>query len=139
MDKAAVQQHFEQALAESRPEFGQFFLARFYGLQIEYEAEQCRVTLPVQEHMLNPVGALHGGVLATALDVSMGHLIHHVTGRGGATVDMNIQYLRPVTAGKVVFEAGFLKRGRTLAFMESRATNEDGKLVAIATATWALP
>lgn len=139
MNKAAVQAHFEQALAEAKPEFGQFFLARFYGLEIEYEADRCRVTLPVKEHMLNPVGALHGGVLATALDVSMGHLIHHVTGRGGATVDMNIQYMRPVTEGRIVFEAAFLKRGKTLAFMESRATNEAGKLVAVANATWALP
>lgn len=106
---------------------------------MEYEADSCRVRLPVSPHTHNPVGMLHGGVLATALDVSMGHLIHHVTGKGGSTVEMKIQYLRPVTEGTVVCEGRFLKQGRRLSFMESRATSEDGKLIAVATATWAMP
>ncbi|MCH8552698.1 MAG: PaaI family thioesterase [Natronospirillum sp.] len=139
MNKQALQAHFEQALAKSEPGFGKSFLVRFYGLEIDYIDDRCRVTLPVRDHTLNTIGKLHGGVLATALDVSMGHLIHHVTGKGGSTVEMKIQYLRPADSGRVVCEACFLKQGRTLAFMESRATSEDGNLVAVATATWAMP
>lgn len=139
MDKQALRDHFEQALEDARPEFGQFFLARFYGLSMEYEEDCCRVHLPVSPHTHNPVGILHGGVLATALDVSMGHLIHHVTGKGGSTVEMKIQYLRPVTQGILVCEGRFLKQGRQLSFMESRAIGENGKLIAVATATWAMP
>lgn len=139
MDKQALREHFEQALEKAEPEFGQFFLARFYDLTIEYEKDCCRVRLPVAAHTHNPIGILHGGVLATALDVSMGHLIHHVTGKGGSTVEMKIQYMRPISEGTVVCETQFLKQGRRLSFMESRATNEDGKLIAVATATWAMP
>ncbi len=139
MDKHALREHFEQALDSAEPEFGRFFLARFYGLALDYDEDACRVHMPVSPHTHNPVGMLHGGVLATALDVSMGHLIHHVTGKGGSTVEMKIQYLRPVTEGAVICEGRFLKQGRRLSFMESRATDEDGRLVAVATATWAMP
>ena len=38
--------------------------------------------------MFNPQGALHGGVIATVMDISMGHLLNHVDGPG-STVEMN--------------------------------------------------
>ena len=139
MDKQALKAHFDQALDAAEPDFGTSFLARFFSLDIAYGEGCCRVIFPVAEHALNPVGKLHGGVLATALDVSMGQLIHHVTGQGGSTVELKIQYLRPADKGRITCEARFLKQGRSLGFMESRATDEEGRLVAIATATWAMP
>ena len=57
----------------------------------------------------NPQGTLHGGILATAMDISMGHLLHHVD-RAGATLEMKVQYLAPITAGLVRCEATFLRR-----------------------------
>ena len=53
-----------------------------------------------------------------------------------ATIEMKIQYLRPVIQGKVTCEGRFIKKGRSLSFMESRMLGSDGKLAAIATATW---
>ena len=51
---------------------------------------------------------------------------------------MKIQYLRPVNGGTVTCEGRFIKKGRTLSFMESRS-DDAGKLAAIATATWKMP
>jgi uncharacterized protein (TIGR00369 family) len=62
-----------------------FFLARFLGLEISYGDEVCVVEIEVRDFMFNPQGSLHGGVIAFALDVAMGHLIKRSIGRPGIT------------------------------------------------------
>jgi uncharacterized protein (TIGR00369 family) len=96
------------------------------------------VEVPVRDFMFNPQGSLHGGVIAFALDVSMGHLIRRTIGRPGITLEMKTQYLRPALSGTVRCEGRFLRRGRSINYMESRMTDEDGKLLAVATSTWQL-
>jgi uncharacterized protein (TIGR00369 family) len=51
---------------------------------------------------------------------------------------MKTQYLRPALSGTVRCEGRFLRRGRTINYMESRMTDEEGKLLAVATSTWQL-
>jgi acyl-coenzyme A thioesterase PaaI-like protein len=98
VDEAAVKEAFETALRTYRPDFETFFLARLFGLEIAYGPESCVVEVPVRDFLYNPQGSVHGGVMAFALDVSMGHWIKHSTGRAGVTLEMKIQYLRPATA-----------------------------------------
>lgn len=139
IDQSATRDIIEHALTTQQPEFGQFFLAKLLQLDIRYEDEICHVALPVLPHLYNPQGSLHGGVIAMAMDISMGHLIHHVTGKGGSTIEMKVQFLRPLQQGVLRFEGCFVKRGRQLAFMQSHAFNTEGKEVAVGTATWMMP
>lgn len=139
MDENAARFAFENALATHAPAFGTFFLAKLLGAEISYMPESCIVEIPVHDFLYNPQGSLHGGIIAFALDVSMGHLIHHTTGRPGITLEMKIQYIRPALSGRVRCEGRFLKRGRTVSYLESRMTDADGKLVAAATSTWQMP
>jgi uncharacterized protein (TIGR00369 family) len=146
IEEAAARTRFEMALAEHAQAFETFFLARFLDLSYDYlpddvpdtQKEICRVAFPVTDMLRNPQGSLHGGAMATAMDISMGHLVNKVAGPG-ATIEMKIQYMRPVKDGIVTCEGRFTKRGRSIAFMESRLTGEDGKLAALATATWKMP
>ena len=84
----------ERALGDGRQKFGAFFLLRFLGLEVEYGAETCTVSFDAVRPLFNPQGTLHGGVLATAMDISMGHLLYHVAG-AGTTLEMKLQYLAP--------------------------------------------
>ncbi len=138
MDEEAARQAFEEALRTHQPGFGTFFLAKLFGLEISYTDESCIVELPVRDFMFNPQGSLHGGVIATALDISMGHLINRTVGRPGITLEMKTQYLRPAFSGRIRCEGRFLRRGRTINYLESRMTDGDGKLLAVATSTWQL-
>ncbi len=138
MDEAAARHAFEEALRTHRPDFGTFFLAKLFGLDISYTDESCVVEFEVRDFMFNPQGSLHGGVTAMALDISMGHLLRRTAGRPGTTLEMKTQYLRPAVAGRVRCEGRFLRRGRTVNYLESRMTGADGKLVAVATSTWQL-
>jgi uncharacterized protein (TIGR00369 family) len=136
VDDAEARRRFEQALREQRPEFGQFFLARFFDVAVSYGDETCRVDLPVSDYLFNPQGSLHGGVIAFALDVSMGHLCNRFL-TTGVTLEMKTQFLRPVT-GNCRCEASFLRKGRRVAFVESRLIDDNERVAAVATSTWML-
>jgi uncharacterized protein (TIGR00369 family) len=138
VDEDAARQAFEEALRTHHPGFGTFFLAKLFGLEISYVDESCIVEFTVRDFMFNPQGSLHGGIVAMALDISMGHLIKHTVGSPGITLEMKTQYLRPATSGRVRCEGRFLRRGRTINYLESRMTSDDEKLLAIATSTWQL-
>jgi len=136
VDEALAKERFEHALEHHRPAFGAFFLARFLGLEVSYGDQTCRVDLPTAEYMYNPQGSLHGGVIAIAMDVSMGHLNHRFL-RTGVTLEMKTQFLRPVT-GPCWCEARFTKTGRRVVFSESKLYDDRDRLCAVATATWML-
>jgi len=106
-DKAA-RAHLDTILSDHEQAFETFFLARFMNLSFEYlpleacDAEKavCRVSFPMSDMLKNPQGSLHGGAMATAMDISMGHLVNKVAGPG-ATIEMKVQYMRPVSEGVV--------------------------------------
>ena len=137
MDEAQARAAFEEALRTQSPGFGTFFLARLLGLDIAYGADDCTVRLAVKDFMYNPQGSLHGGIIATVLDISMGHLLTHSTGVG-MTLQMNTQYIKPARAGIVQARATFLRRGRSINYLESRMTDAEGALMAVASSTWRL-
>lgn len=146
IDAEAARARFEEALESHEQVFEKFFLARFIGLEYSYLPEEapdaekgvCHIEFDANEMLLNPQGTLHGGIIATVMDISMGHLVNRIAGPG-ATIEMKIQFMRPVSAGRAVCEGRFLRRGRNLSFMESRFFGPDGKLAGMATATWKTP
>ena len=139
MDETAARSAFETAMETHAPGFGTFFLARLLDLDISYPDEGCIVRFPVRDFLFNPIGTLHGGVIATVMDVSMGHLLRHAYGAGGATLEMKVQYLRPLKQGMARCEARFLQRGNSLAFLEARLHDDADNLSAVATSTWKAP
>jgi len=146
VNEKAARAHLDAILSDHEQAFETFFLARFMNLSFEYlpletpdsDKEVCRVSFPMSDMLKNPQGSLHGGAMATAMDISMGHLVNKVAGPG-ATIEMKVQFMRPVTEGIVICEGRFTRRGRSMAFMESRLSDANGKLSALATATWKIP
>jgi acyl-coenzyme A thioesterase 13 len=137
MSAELAKQMLARAMSEDRHEFGSFFLSRFFGMQAAYDQDGCTVAFEVNSLMHNPQGSLHGGVLATALDISMGHLLKHQVG-AGATLEMKVQYFAPVREGLVRCRATFLKKGRKTFFLQSHACDAGGAAIAHATSTWKL-
>ena len=91
------------------------------------------------EYHYNPLGSVHGGVLATLLDSATGCAVHSVlpAGTGYTSVDLVTTYLRPVTTstGRVTAEGTVLSRGSRTALAQARLTDADGRLLAHATST----
>jgi uncharacterized protein (TIGR00369 family) len=86
----------------------------------------------------NPNGVLHGGVLMTLLDTAMGHAVAEMVipdGKFNAAAQMNVHFLLPIRAGLIRARAEVRKLGRRLAVVDAEATDEEGRIVGIATAT----
>jgi uncharacterized protein (TIGR00369 family) len=135
VNEAIASKAFEAALRGHRPVFGEFFLARLLGLQIDYQGPHCTVTFESRDFMFNPQGTLHGGVIATVLDISMGHLLNHVQGPG-ATLEMKIQYVKAAREGTLRCRGEFIQQGRGISFLQSTLVDEADAVIAFATATW---
>ncbi len=133
--RAAGQHMLDRAAGDDRQEFGSFFLLRLLGMSVSYEDDACTVSFEAVPPLFNPQGTLHGGVLATAMDISMGHLLNRQAGPA-ATLEIKVQYMAAITAGPVRCRATVLRQGRSLSFLQSHATLADGTLAAHATATW---
>jgi uncharacterized protein (TIGR00369 family) len=101
-------------------------------------AEEGRVVaelLPAEYHY-NPLGTVHGGVLATLLDTATGCAVHSTlpAGYGYTSIDLNTKFLRPVTVASGVLRCvgTVVSRGRRTALAEARLTDAAGRLVATA-------
>ncbi len=137
MDETKAKKAFEQAIEKYVQDFDTFFLAQFYGLDISYEENTCLIEFNVEDYMFNPQGTLHGGVITFAMDVSMGHLLNHVCGPG-VTLEIKVQFVKAVRAGKVRVKGELIKRGKEICFLRSEVYDRDEKLIAFATSTWKL-
>jgi uncharacterized protein (TIGR00369 family) len=105
------------------------------------DAEEGRVvvTLEPQEYHYNPLGTIHGGVLATLLDTATGCAVHSTlpAGVGYTTLDLTTKFLRPasIASGLLTCEGTVLSKGRRTALAEARITDAKGALIAHATST----
>lgn len=124
------------ALESDLCEPGNFFLSRLLGFEFSYPEDRCEVGFTVRDFMFNPRGSLHGGVIALAMDASMGHLLLR-RGQPAATLELKTQFLRPVVSnGRVRAVGRLLRQGRSVCFMQSEFIDRDNELSAFATATW---
>lgn len=110
------------------------------GLAVE-SVEEGRVvfsTVPA-EFQYNPIGTVHGGVLATLADSAMGCAVHTTlpAGAGYTTLELKVNFLRPVTleSGPLRCEGTVIHAGSRVALAEARVTGLAGKLYAHATST----
>lgn len=107
----------------------------------QLEVEDGRVTfgIPAAEYLYNPLGTVHGGVIATLADSAMTCAVQTKlpAGRGITTLDISVRFLRPVTAdtGRLVCVGEAIHVGRRVGTAEARVTDPQGRLVAHATTT----
>jgi len=105
------------------------------------EAEEGRITVVItpQEYHYNPLGTVHGGVMATLLDTATGCAVHSTlpAGVGYTSLDLTTKFLRPVTvdSGELRCIGTVLNRGRTTALAEARLHDATGRLLAYASST----
>ncbi len=111
-------------------------------LKIEpHEAEDGQVSfeIKVEERHLRTFGIIHGGVVASLLDSSLGYAAwtltdenHHVV-----TVQLSINYIRPAWDGETIIGRGRAKlANQNTIVSEGEIRTSDGITVAIASGTF---
>jgi uncharacterized protein (TIGR00369 family) len=85
----------------------------------------------------NPMGTLHGGVLCDIADAAMGIAYASTLAEGEtfATLELKINFLKPVWTAKLQAVGRIVKRGKTVGLLECDITDEEQNLVARASST----
>jgi uncharacterized protein (TIGR00369 family) len=93
--------------------------------------------MEADERHHNPLGTLHGGIYCDLADAAMGYAYASTLAEGETftTVELKINFFRPVRKAKLIAEAKVVKAGSTLGYVECDIKDRDGKLVARAAST----
>jgi uncharacterized protein (TIGR00369 family) len=96
-----------------------------------------RLSVPIEPHLTNSLGTVHGGVIMSLLDVALCTAARtlHPESIGVITINLSTSFIDAGGGAKLYADARVLKDGRSMSFVEGEAKNEDGALVAKATAT----
>ncbi len=114
--------------------------AEFLGLLVdEQEDGRSRCSLVVTNEMYNPHRVVHGAVLYALADTGMGAAVYPglVAGEACATIEIKINYYKPVRSGTITCTTETLHRGRRVVNLESSLTCE-GRLVAKANGSFSV-
>ncbi|KKJ97179.1 hypothetical protein PK34_06330 [Stutzerimonas stutzeri] len=150
--------HDDALLAEQAQAVRQMFeripFNQALGIELdEVSTSQVVMHLPMKPELVGNFvhGILHGGVIASLLDVAGGAMAmlgafdkhRHLTTQERATrlsrlgtIDLRIDYLRPGRGTRFSASAMLLRSGNKVAVVRSELHNELGTLIAVGTGTY---
>jgi uncharacterized protein (TIGR00369 family) len=109
---------------------------------VAIEPDAARVEMRIEGKHLQPLGTVHGGILATLIDTATywAAFLALPADAGLVNIDLKLNYLRPVSEGMLITDGRCLRSGRTISYAEAHVKDGDGRLVAHGTSTlMALP
>ena len=113
-------------------------LQALLGIEIiELGAAHSILSMPVREQAFNSAGNLHGGAIATLIDVAAGTAAAVGSGfqpgkQSLVTADLHVRYLGRPHGDLVFARAEVLKAGRQLIVVGCGVTDSEGRLIASA-------
>jgi uncharacterized protein (TIGR00369 family) len=113
-------------------------VARLVGFQIvEVAPGRAVFEMEAGPQHANPMGTLHGGILCDIADAAMGiaYASTLVQGESFTTLELKINFLKPVWKARLRAEGHVVKRGKTVGLVECDVVDETGSLVARASST----
>jgi len=113
-------------------------VARLIGFTLtEVEPGRAVVALEADRRHANPMGTVHGGILCDIADAAMG-IAYAATldeGETFTTLELKINFLKPVRAGRLVATGRVVKGGRSVGLTECDVVDDKERLVARASST----
>ncbi len=113
-------------------------IAKLIGFElVAVEVGRAEFVLEAGPRHANPMGTLHGGVLCDVADAAMGIAYASTLDEGESftTLELKINFLKPVWNARLTAIGKVVKRGRTVGLVECDITDQDSSLVARASST----
>ena len=113
-------------------------IARLIGFEvISVKPGEAVVELQTSEKHANPMGTVHGGVLCDIADAAMGiaYAANLDDGESFTTLELKINFLKPVWETKIRAEAWVIRRGKTVGMCACDLRDGNGEIIAHATST----
>ncbi|MGB7343955.1 MAG: PaaI family thioesterase [Pirellulaceae bacterium] len=123
--------------------FSQAPISQLVGFEVQvakhpgsYDGEATvKLQCGAQHH--NPMGRVHGGVVAALADAAMGIAFGRtlLESEDFSTIEMKVNFMRPIKDGYLTAVASVVERGLRVGFVECEITNEKGKRIATGSCT----
>ena len=124
-----------------RDKFAFNHFPRLLGIELDsIEPGRARLSVEVTESLRQLAGVMHGGAIATLIDTAVATLIDTAVARAivgvsapnsrFTTVELKVNYLRPLKEGRVVAEARLIQDGRRIVVADCDVFDPEGKLAA---------
>ena len=113
-------------------------VARLIGFEAKEIGDgRATVTLAAVPQHANPMGTLHGGILCDMADAAMGMAFASTLAseESFTTIELRINFFRPVWQAELRAEGTVVQRGRTIGYVECNIFDEENRLVAKAAST----
>ncbi len=113
-------------------------VAKLIGFRVSEIADgRALATLEAGQQHANPMGTLHGGILCDIADAAMGMAFASTLTpeESFTTVELKINFFRPVWKAQLKAEGKVVQRGKTIGYVECDVTDETGRLIAKASST----
>ncbi len=113
-------------------------ISQLIGMEVQPgNVGEAEVYLEVDERMHNPMGFVHGGVLALLADATMGIAFGRTLDNqhSFATIEMKTSFIRPVKKSRLRATARIITRGLRIGFVEAQIVDHKQKLIATASCT----
>lgn len=108
--------------------------------RIEFDAAD--IILNLGQYHLQPMGIVHGGVIATMIDTATfwAVFLRLPEDTGLVNVDLKLNYLRSVVKGRLTAKGLCIRMGLSISYAEAKVFDEDQNLISHGTSTlMALP
>lgn len=122
-----------------REKFETNHFPRSLGIELDsIEHGRARLSLEVRQQHLQLAGIMHGGAIATLIDTAVAFAIVGASKPGSrfTTIEMKVNYLRPIREGRVVADAKLIRDGRRIIVSDCDVYDCEGKLSAKALLTY---
>jgi uncharacterized protein (TIGR00369 family) len=109
------------------------------GLDLTSVGEgRAEVALNLEPHHLNPQGIVHGGIISTLADTAIGLAVRTElrSGLTHRTAQLNVHFLAKAEGGRLVGLGRSLHVGQRMGYGEGEVLDENGRLLARASATF---
>ena len=96
------------------------------------------IECPVRTELYNSAGVVHGGVAATLVDAAVGISLNRELGgsRPITTIELKINYFRPVSSGVIYARAHLIRVGSSICVGRVDLTDSSRKLIGAAMVTY---
>lgn len=140
-----MSEHDAEKLHQKLKAFAERFpLFRLLGVELlEFRPGFARARLPLRDDLKNANGMMHGGIIATLIDITITQAMlmtdeyQRVRETRGAmtSVDLRVKYLRPLSSGEAVCEATIPHLGKRISHASAVVKSAEDKTLAIGDST----
>ena len=111
------------------------------GMELtEIKKGWAKIRLPFTKKLTNGIGVAHGGAIFSPADSAVGMALIGLVNKDEniSTLEMKINYLKPLAGGEIIAEAKIVHRGTMTAIGDVEVRDGQGTLIAKGLATYAI-